>query len=162
MLIDEMTQELWSGLQAVWSANAERLPDHLRDPSWVDLLLFNDGGETQFRVVDGTSAVVIVSDVTPGLSATVMVLNHDQAEVGDLVRELRSVIEENDLRRLTAQVPAPVKDLQQALRAVGFRREGHMRRATRWSGRLVGLDLYGLYRDPPRERGRSGNGKAKD
>lgn len=143
--------DVYDELHEIWAKNAERLPDEMREPAILDYFLFDDGGATRFYVVDGQAALVMVGDIKEGLSATVMPLNHDYADVGSMLHELREIIDEFSLRRLTAQVPAPVKDLKKALEQIGFRREGHLRRSTFWNGRLVGMDIYGLYRDPPRD-----------
>ena len=157
MQITNMTEEIYSALHELWEKNAARLPDELRDPDLLDYFLFQDGGSTRLYTVGHKPAVVIVGEIKEGLSATVLLLNHEFAEVGEILHELRQIIDELALKRLTAQVPGPVKDVQRQLEKVGFRREGHLRRSTIWNGRLCGTDVYGFYKDPTYE-GRRSNG----
>lgn len=152
MHIEELSDATYEALHEVWDKNGPRMEDNLRDPNTLDYLLFQDGGATQFHVVDGTPAVVVFGSIKEGLSATVMILNHQLAEVGQILSELKGRMEEWNLKRLTANVPGPVKDVQKALKELGFRREGHLRRATFHNGRLCGVDVYGMYRDQPRKR----------
>jgi len=151
MLLDQMTPEAYEALHAIWDDAAERLPDEMRDPDLLDFWLFKDQGATKIYVVDETATVVVAGDLRPGLSATVMILNPEVADPGAIRRELWEVMGEFELNRLTANVPGPVKDVQRILKTVGFRREGHLRRATFWNGRLCGVDIYGMYRDRRRD-----------
>ena len=158
MQITNMTEEIYSALHELWEKNAARLPDELRDPDLLDYFLFQDGGSTRLYTVGQKPAVVIVGEIKEGLSATVLLLNHEFAEVGEILHELRQIIDELSLKRLTAQVPGPVKDVQRILEKIGFRREGHLRRSTIWNGRLCGTDVWGFYRDPTYEGRRRSNG----
>lgn len=151
MLIQDMTVDLTEALLAMWEENASRLPDALRPPAVMESFLFEDGGLTQLHIVDDSPTVVVVGDIQPGLNASVLLLGHENSDIGSLLREMRNIIDELELKRLTANVPAPVKDVQRTLVNVGFRKEGHLRRSIYYDGRLVGQDIYGMYRDPPRE-----------
>ena len=152
MQIPEITPEVMYALFEMWAANGPRMPDAMRPPEVLEDFLVNDGGATRFYQVEDQPSVVMVGSIQPGLNAQVMLLNHEFAELGALMRELRGIIDEFELRRLTAQVPGPVKDVQRQLEAIGFRKEGHLRRSTLWNDRLVGMDLWGLYRDPARDQ----------
>lgn len=158
MQIPEMTEELYSALHDIWDSNAMRLPDEMRDPDLLDYFLFQDAGATKLYLVEPSPTLIMVGDIKEGLSATVILLNHEHAEVGQILREMRGIIDEFRLKRLTAQVPGPVKDVQKTLERVGFRREGHMRRSTVWNSRLVGIDIWGMYKDPAFESRRA-NGR---
>lgn len=152
MEIPEITEDVYSALHDIWDRTADKRPDGMRSPDILDYFLFQDGGATRLFVVGGTPAIVIFGDIEEGLSARVVIVNPHEAEPSQILRELRDVMLEWDLKRLTAEVPGPVKDVQQTLKAVGFRREGHLRRATFWNGRLCGIDVYGIYKDAPKRR----------
>lgn len=161
MLIDDMSLELFGAIQDIWQENEQRLPDNMRDPQIVESLLLKDNKATQWYMIADTAALLVVGDINPELNASVLLLNHEFAEIGEILHEMREVITALDLKRLTASVPGPVKDVQRALEQVGFRREGHLRRSMVWNGRLVGTDIYGLYRDPARESRREVNHDAR-
>lgn len=157
--------EIYSPLHDIFEQAMGRMPDLMRNHDLLDQWLFHDGGATRLFLVEDTPSVLVLSNILEGLSADVMLLNPDEAEAMQIYRELLTVMEAWQLKRLTSQVPGPVKDVQRVLKEVGFRREGHLRRATYWNGRLCGIDVYGLYKDRPkanRGAGRNASGSPPD
>jgi len=115
MLIEDMTPDLHKAICEIWQENSSRLADEMRDLEVVDNLLFADGGATQWHVILDRPTLMVVGEIKPGLSASILLLNHQFAEIGEIFHELREVIDTLELKRLTASVPGPVKDVQRAL-----------------------------------------------
>ena len=147
MQLAEMNDEIYSALIDLWDREFSRLPDVMRDPSVMHNFIWG-GDATKIYLVGEKPAVVVVGSVEPGLAATVLLVNFEAAEVGELLRELRQIIDEFDLKRLTATVPGPAKEIHRILERIGFRREGHLRRSVYFNGRLCGTDVFGFYKDP--------------
>lgn len=153
MEIQELNNaEVYEALHGIWDQGAEFRSDSLRDPDILDYFLFQDGGATRFFLIGNTPSVALFSNIEEGLNALVTLLNPEEADAGQILSELTEVMGIWSLKRLTAHVPGPVKKVQSTLKEVGFRREGHLRRATYWNGRLCGIDIYGLYKDAPRRK----------
>ena len=150
MQLAEMNDGIYDALIDLWDQEYYRLPDVMRDPDVMHNFIWG-GAETKLYLVGEKPAVVVIGSIEPGLSASVMLVNFEAAEVGELLRELRLIIEEFDLKRLTATVPGPAKEIHRILEKIGFRREGHLRRSTFFNGRLCGTDIFGLYREPAYE-----------
>lgn len=147
MQLAEMNDGIYSALIDLWDQEYPRLPDVMRSPEVMHNFIW--GGEaTKLYLVGEKPALVVIGSVEVGLSASVLLVNFEAAEVGELLKELRQIINEFDLKRLTATVPGPAKEVHRVLERIGFRREGHLRRSTFFNGRLCGTDVFGLYRDP--------------
>src|SRR5574342_1164418 len=96
LLTDE--GEIYSALHSIWEQNTGRMPDELRDPDILDWMIFSDEGRTRLYLVDDDPTLILVGDIKPELSATVVLLNHEHTEVGAVLHEMRSIIDELALK----------------------------------------------------------------
>lgn len=139
-------------IQSIWKANAKLMPDDMRGEEVPYALLFEDAGATRWYAVLEGECVLVVGDLRPDLSASMLMLNHELSPPRAIFDEVRDVIDEFGLHRIQANVPSPAKSLKASLREIGFRQEGHLRRATYYDGRLTGIDIFAMYRDPSKKR----------
>jgi hypothetical protein len=119
------------------------MADSDKDPSVLDYLLGEDGGDSQWYEME--DAWIYIRNVIPGLGADVHFLCPDGLN-GSTRSVLKDVMREYDLRRLTLAVPAPVTALQDEVAKVGFVREGRLRDATFYGGQYADIVLMGFHR----------------
>ena len=137
MKIQEASLELYRQLQEAWADNASRMPDADRSLDILEYLLFSDGGASQWYQVPKHKTWVLATAVIPGLSAEVRVLNLDGASAVNAVAPVfQEILEEFDLRRLTALVPGPLVKIAHAAQQVGFKHEGRLHNAVIYNGRV--------------------------
>jgi hypothetical protein len=136
--IKELTQQ--------WEKNAKHMADADRPLENLAYLLSQDGGDSQWYVVGETDVVFFIRNVTPGLSAVFYSLNLEEAEPAAAKDEIRAIMREFDLRRLTYTIPTPIVSLARVAQRVGFWPEGRMKDAVLYDGKYTDLDLFGFYR----------------
>lgn len=139
---------MFSELQKIWKKNAPEMPDTLRDVENLQFLLFEDGGRSQWYILDDDDKDVVffLTNVVPGLSATFYGLNLQEAPRDLAIKQLREIMREFDLRRLTLTIPAPVVELQRIVTGLGFWPEGRAKDAAIYNGDYTDMDWFGFYR----------------
>jgi hypothetical protein len=148
MKITRMPDELYLGLEDIWTDNAPEMPDVLRDVSNLQFLLFDDGGGSQWYILDedDKDIVFFLTNIVPGLSATFYGLNLKDASIPKAREQLKEIMREFDLRRLTYTIPAPVVELARIAQSLGFWPEGRAKEAAIYNGEYTDMDWFGFYR----------------
>ncbi len=146
MKITNMPEAFFKELKIQWEKNSELMPDNERHIDNLLYLLTSDGGDSQWYVLPDTDVVFYIRNVIPGVSAVFFALNLDTAEPVDAKEEIKGIMREFDLRRLTYAVPAPVLTTLRAAQRIGFWPEGRMKDATLYNGGYADVDILGFYR----------------
>lgn len=160
-IVEEVGVREWQMIRAIWEANNAYLPDEMRGDEIPYALLFGDDGLTKWYAVPEGEAVLVVGDLRPELSASMLVLNHTTSAPWAIHKEVLNIINEFALQRIQSNVTAPqrrdvpdapTKGLKDMLKYIGFRQEGHLRRAARYNGFIANVDILALYREPSMKR----------
>lgn len=133
-------------LEVLWNKNTPYMADADRPIQNLVYLLTSDNGDSQWYVIDDSDVVFFIRNVIPGVSATFGALNLHEANPGKAKDELRVIMREFDLRRLTYLIPAPVIKLVRCATRLGFWPEGRMKDAVIYEGKYVDTDVLGFYR----------------
>jgi hypothetical protein len=143
-----MPNKMLDGIVRIWEANAPEMPDTLRDIDNLRFLLYEDGGRSQWYILDedDKDIVFFLTNVVPGLSATFYGLNLHDAPIPKAREQLKEIMREFDLRRLTYTIPAPVVELARIAQRLGFWPEGRAKDAVIYNGEYTDMDWFGFYR----------------
>lgn len=147
MKVETLTNEVAAEIEAAWLRSWSHQPDYAKDWAYVAWLLTQS--DMQLYRLDGHSAWIYLTDITPGVEATMHALNLEgQAGVDRPAarKEILSAMREFNLHRLTVTIPAAFHKLNAATKELGFRREGKMREAAIYDGKYVDMNVYGLMR----------------
>ena len=147
MKITDLTDDLVLQLEAAWAAAVPSMVDGCRSTDHLAWLLLQS--DSQWYQIEGHRAWLYITDVQPGMGATVHALNLDGWDaVGSpkVAETLAEIMDEHRLVRLTAIVPAPVGKLHRALKMIGFEKEGRMRKSVVFNGRPTDAVIYGHLR----------------
>ena len=134
-------------LEAAWAAAVPSMVDGVRSTDHLAWLLTKS--DSQWYQIEGHRAWLYITEVQPGMGATVHALNldgWDAVESPDVAKTLDEIMTEHNLLRLTAVVPAPVGKLHRALKMIGFEKEGRMRKSVVFNGRPTDAVIYGHLR----------------
>ncbi len=147
MKITNMPEGFLKELVIQWEKNSPLMPDADRPVDSLYYLLASDSGASQWYVLTpDTDVVFYLRGVIPGVSAVFAALNLGDANASLVKTELREIMREYDLRRLTLTVPAPVVEITRIAQSLGFWPEGRMKDATVYNGEYTDLDILGFYR----------------
>lgn len=147
MRIEDLTPDLALQLEAAWLAAMPARADHQRSLDYLAWLLAES--DSSWYQIEGRRAWLYVTNIVRGLSADLHALNLDGWAAVDPPKvrdELKAIMDEFDLHRLTAVIPAPVGKLHKALKMLGFTKEGQVRGAMIFNGRPTDAVVYGLLR----------------
>lgn len=151
MKVTNMPEPFFRELQVQWEKNQEAMADVDRSTDNLRYLLTSDGGDSQWYVLPDTDVVFYLRNVVPGVSAIFYALNLEQANPEVAKSEIRDIMREFDLRRLTLALPAPVLSLARVAQRLGFWPEGRMKDATLYNGDYTDVDIFGFYRSEVEE-----------
>lgn len=146
MKITRLKEHVLTELTRLWKDNAQYMPDPDRDVKNLIYLLTSDAGDSQWYVIGEGDTVFYIRNVIPNLSAVMFTLNILETTPEEAKSEIRDIMREYDLRRLTYTVPAPVVDITRVAQRIGFWPEGRMKDAIFYDGKYADLDLFGFYR----------------
>lgn len=146
MKITRLKEHVLTELTRLWKDNAKYMPDPDREVQNLLYLLTSDNGDSQWYVVGDGDTVFYIRNVIPNLSAVLYALNIFEASEAEVKAEIRDIMREYDLRRLTYTVPSPVVDVARAAQRLGFWPEGRLKDAIFYNGKYADLDLFGFYR----------------
>jgi hypothetical protein len=142
---EHFTQEIYHELSQLWSNTDPERPDYERGIELLDHMLFDDGGASVWYVVP-PSGVFVLTDIKPGFGANFTPVALYTVDAETAKAELRSVMREYDLRRLTAFAPAPILAGQRNLHQLGFVEEGRLRDGTTYDSSFTDMVVLGLHR----------------
>ncbi len=145
MKLTQIDQEMYEELKQLWNNTDPERPDSERGVEILDHMLFNDGGASVWYIVPPTG-VFIITNIIPGNGANITPVALYTVDAETVKTELRSVMREYDLRRLTASVPAPIHSVQLNLLRIGFSREGALRDGTVYDTNFTDQIILGLHR----------------
>ena len=155
--------ELAENLMSWWIEDGDSKSDNLKNPDFLYNLMFQDNGRSQFYLIEGL--LFIVSNIAGG-SAIVLELGLAEGKYDPKAakNELINIVREHELHRLSFGCPSAVTAFYPKLKELGFKREGRLKYACNYNGKLADVDLFGFYSIKPekhrRRRGRR-NGKQK-
>jgi len=145
MKLTGLNQEIYEELLQLWSNTDPERPDMERGVRLLDHMLFDDGGASVWYVVPPTG-VFIMTNIVPGFGANLTPVALYTVDAETAKAELRSVMREYDLRRITATVPAPILAVQRNLHQIGFAEEGRLRDGTTYDADFTDAIVLGLHR----------------
>lgn len=144
MRITDLTEDLAQDLYVAWEKALELQPDYAR--SWeyfAHLLLESD---SQWYQLDGFKSWIYITGIGD-TEATLHALNLEGAKALPAARqELKLIMSDFNLHRLTAVLPGPPTKLHRAIKFLGFHKEGRMREALVYDGRPADAVIYGILR----------------
>ena len=145
MKLTQINQEVYEELRQLWNNTDPERPDMERGRELLDHMLFDDGGASIWYIVPPT-AVFIITNIVPGFGANITPVALYTVDAETAKAELRSVMREYDLRRITASVPAPILAVQRNLHQLGFTEEGRLRDGTTYDSDFTDQVILGLHR----------------
>lgn len=145
MKLTKLDQDIFHELSQLWTNTDPERPDGERGTEILSHMLFDDGGASVWYIVPPTG-VFVLTNVRPGYGANVTPVALYTVDAETAKAELRSVMREFDLRRLTAFVPAPILAVQRNLSRMGFVEEGRLRDGTTYDQDFSDLVVLGLHR----------------
>jgi len=145
MKLTELNDQDYSELARLWTNTDPERPDMERGIELLDYMLFDDGGASVWHIVPPTG-VFVISSIVPGFAANFTPVALYTVDAETAKAELRSVMREYDLRRLTAFVPAPIHAVRRNLSQIGFAEEGVMRDGTIYNSIYTDVVVMGLHR----------------
>lgn len=145
MKLTELNQEMYEELKQLWTNTDPERPDMERGKELLDHMLFDDGGASIWYIVP-PSGVFIITNINPGFGANITPVALYAVDAETAKAELRSVMREYDLRRITANVPAPIHAVLRNLKQIGFAEEGILRDGTVYDSVFTNAVILGLHR----------------
>ena len=145
MKLTQLNQETYNELEQLWNKTDPERPDMERGKELLDHMLFDDGGASIWYVVP-PSGVFIITNIKPGFGANITPVALYTVDAEAAKAELRSVMREYDLRRITAIVPAPIHAVLRNLKQIGFAEEGILRDGTVYDSVFTNSVIFGLHR----------------
>jgi hypothetical protein len=140
-----LNQEIYEEILHLWNNTDPERPDGERGQELLEHMLFDDGGASVWYIVP-PSGVFAVTNLKPGFGANILPVALYTVDAETAKAELRSVMREYDLRRLTAFVPSPILAVQRNLKQIGFTEEGRLRDGTTYDFGFTDLVVFGLHR----------------
>ncbi len=145
MKLTQIDQEIYTELLQLWTNTDPERPDIERGKEVLDHMLFDDGGASVWYIVPPTG-MFIITNIEPGIGANITPIALYTVDAETAKAELRSVMREYDLRRITASIPAPIHSVQLNLLRIGFAREGALRDGTVYDKAFTDQVIFGLHR----------------
>jgi hypothetical protein len=145
MKLTKLDQDTYLELSQLWENTDPERPDGERGAELLSHMLFDDGGASVWYVVP-PSGVFVLTNIQPGFGANITPVALYTVDAETAKAELRSVMREYDLRRITAFVPAPILAVQKNLHQIGFAEEGRLRDGTTYDLDFTDLVVLGLHR----------------
>lgn len=140
MKLTEANDQLMQLLYETWEAESHMRLDAARPQEALEYLL-NEDPTSQWYMVGPT--ILILTGIN-GLNGNLMALNLTHAKRPSLRAELRAMMEEYGLRRLSTIVPASQKGLRDSWKTFGLRVEGRARDAGIMDGHFVDVWFMGI------------------
>jgi hypothetical protein len=145
MKIRNVNAAMLTDMRELWNETAPARPDQLRSEDILRYLMMDDGGDSQWYVVE-PATVLVLTNVQPGLSADFLIMNGEPADWKSVRAELQHIMREFDLRRLNWTTPANVTAWFQIARKLGFEPEGRLKDGLTFDLDYVDAIIFGLHR----------------
>jgi hypothetical protein len=145
MKIRNVNAAMLTDMLKLWNETAPGRADSLRDPNTLRYLMMEDGGDSQWYVVE-PATVLVINGITPGLSADFLIMNGEPGDYPAIKKELQAIMREYDLRRITWATPANVQAWTEVARRLKFTPEGRLKDGLTFDGDYVDAVIFGLHR----------------
>ena len=145
MKLTQLDQVTYEELERLWSNTDPERPDNERGRELLRHMLFDDGGASIWHIVP-PSGVFVITNLQSGLGEYITPVALYTVDAETAKAELRSVMREYDLRRISAFVPAPIHSVQRNLVQIGFAQEGILRDGTVYDTAFTDQVIFGLHR----------------
>jgi hypothetical protein len=145
MKIRNVNAAMLTDMLKLWNETSPARQDDLRSQETLRYLMLEDGGDSQWYVVE-PSTVITIRGIQPGLTANFLIMNGEPGDYPAIKRELQGIMREYDLRRLTWTTPACVNEWAEVARRLGFVPEGRLKDGITFDNHYSDSNVFGLHR----------------
>jgi len=143
-----LTEQELAEILGGWRRALTRLPDSERSMSYLYSILRDPESAWFYGTVPGS--YIYLRDIHPGEYAGFHALNpHGESALQDIQaarRYIGTIMDEYELIRLYSLIPVPIFRVHRALKKLGFKQEGRLRKAVKFNGDFTDMYVMGLLR----------------